>query len=71
MKKEDLFDDEFLKQFKSGEELSSFLKQLQKRGLEKMLEGELDGHLLRQEPKVWIWKYQERLFSEKGSQLLR
>ena len=41
MKKEDLFDDEFLKQFKSGEELSSFLKQLQKRGLEKMLEGEL------------------------------
>ncbi|WP_423818582.1 IS256 family transposase [Salinimicrobium sp. TIG7-5_MAKvit] len=45
MKKEDLFDDEFLKQFKSGEELSSFLKQLQKRGLEKILEGELDGHL--------------------------
>jgi putative transposase len=45
MKKEDLFDDEFLKQFKSGEELSSFLKQLQKRGLEKMLECELDGHL--------------------------
>lgn len=45
MKKEDLFDDEFLKQFKSGEELSSFFKQLQKRGLEKMLEGELDGHL--------------------------
>jgi len=45
MKKENLFDDEFLKQFKSGEELSSFLKQLQKRGLEKMLEGELDGHL--------------------------
>lgn len=45
MKKDDLFDDEFLKQFKSGEELSSFLKQLQKRGLEKMLEGELDGHL--------------------------
>src|SRR5690554_4585782 len=45
MKKEDLFDDEFLKQFKSGEELSRFLKQLQKRGLEKMLEGELDGHL--------------------------
>ncbi|WP_026809701.1 transposase, partial [Arenibacter latericius] len=45
MKKEDLFDDEFLKQFKSGEELSNFLKQIQKRGLEKMLEGELDGHL--------------------------
>lgn len=45
MKKEDLFDDEFLKQFKSGEELSSFLKQLQEHGLEKMLEGELDGQL--------------------------
>ena len=45
MKKEDLFDDEFLKQFKSREELSNFLKQLQKRGLEKMLEGELDDHL--------------------------
>jgi len=45
MKKEDLFEDDFFKQFKSGEELSSFLKQLQKRGLEKMLEGELDSHL--------------------------
>ena len=45
MNKEELFDDDFLKQFKSGEELSNFLKQLQKRGLEKMLEGELDGHL--------------------------
>lgn len=45
MKKEDLFNDEFLKQFKTGEELSDFLKQIQKRGIEKMLEGELDGHL--------------------------
>ena len=45
MNKEEVFDDDFLKQFKSGEELSNFLKQLQKRGLEKMLEGELDGHL--------------------------
>jgi transposase-like protein len=45
MKKEDLFTDEFLKQFKTGEELTGFLKQLQKRGIEKMLEGELDGHL--------------------------
>ena len=45
MKKEDLFNDEFLKQFKTGDELTSFLKQLQKRGIEKMLEGELDGHL--------------------------
>lgn len=45
MKKEDLFNDEFLKQFTTGEELTGFLKQLQKRGIEKMLEGELDGHL--------------------------
>jgi len=45
MKKEELFNDAFLKQFKTGEELTGFLKQLQKRGIEKMLEGELDGHL--------------------------
>jgi transposase-like protein len=45
MKKEDLLNDDFLKQFQSGEELNDFLKQLQKRGIEKMLEGELDGHL--------------------------
>lgn len=45
MKKEELLNDEFLKQFKTGEELNSFLKELQKRGIEKMLEGELDAHL--------------------------
>ena len=45
MKKEDLLNDDFLKQFKTGDELNDFLKQLQKRGIEKMLEGELDGHL--------------------------
>jgi transposase-like protein len=45
MKKEDLLNDEFLKQFKTGEELTSFLKTIQKRGIEKMLEGELDAHL--------------------------
>ena len=45
MKKEDLLTDEFLKQFKTSDELSSFLKQIQKRGIEKMPEGELDGHL--------------------------
>ena len=45
MKKEDLLTDDFLKQFKTGDELSSFLKQIQKRGIEKMLEGELDDHL--------------------------
>ena len=40
-----MFNDEFLKQFKTGDELNGFLKELQKRGIEKMLEGELDGHL--------------------------
>lgn len=45
MEKEDLLSDDFLKQFKSGEELNNFLKQIQKRGIEKMLEGELDSHL--------------------------
>jgi transposase-like protein len=45
MRKEDLFDDDFLKQFKTGDELTGFLKEIQKRGIEKMLEGELDGHL--------------------------
>ena len=37
--------DEILDQFSSGEELSDFLKQLQKRGIEKILKGELDSHL--------------------------
>jgi putative transposase len=45
MKKEELFNDDFLKQFKTGDELNSFLKELQKRGIEKMLEGELDAYL--------------------------
>ena len=45
MKKEDLLSDEFLKQFKTGEDLNGFLVQLQKRGLEAILNGELDAHL--------------------------
>ena len=45
MKTKDLIPDEFLKQFKTGEELNNFLKSIQKRGIEKMLEGELDAHL--------------------------
>ena len=45
MKKDDLISDDFLKQFKTHEELTGFLKQIQKRGIEKMLEGELDAHL--------------------------
>lgn len=39
------FNDDFFKQFKNGEELNTFLKSLQKRGIEKILEGELDSHL--------------------------
>lgn len=45
MKKEEAFSDEFLKQFKTGEDLFSFLRQLQKRGVEAILEGEMDNHL--------------------------
>mgnify|MGYP001225236553 FL=1 len=45
MKKEEVLNADFLKQFKSGEELSDFLSQLQKRGIEQMLEGEMDAHL--------------------------
>lgn len=37
--------DEILSQFSTGEELNSFLKELQKRGIEKMLEGEFNHHL--------------------------
>ncbi len=45
MKKEDLLNEDFLKQFKDSEEFGSFMDQLYKRGVEKMLEGELDAHL--------------------------
>lgn len=45
MKKEDLLKDEFLKQFKNAKELENFLRSLHKRGIEKMLEGEIDAHL--------------------------
>lgn len=45
MKKNDVLNSEFLKQFKTGEELNSFLQELQKRGVEQLLEGEMDAHL--------------------------
>lgn len=45
MKKEDLFSEDFLKQFKNSEEFGDFVNQLYKRGVEQMLEGELDAHL--------------------------
>lgn len=45
MKADDFLSDDFLKQFKTGKQLNDFLGQIQKRAIEKMLEGELDGHL--------------------------
>lgn len=45
MKKEDVLNSEFLKQFRTGAELNNFLGQLQKRGIEQLLEGEMDDHL--------------------------
>jgi len=43
--KEDLLNSEFLKQFKTGEELDGFLKELFVRGTEQILQGEMDNHL--------------------------
>ena len=45
MKPEEILNDAFLQQFKSGAELTTFLEDLHKRGVEKILEGELDAHL--------------------------
>ena len=45
MEKEALLNPDFLKQFKTHEELDSFLKSLYQKGLESILEGELDSHL--------------------------
>jgi transposase-like protein len=45
MKPEDVLHEDFLKQFKTGSELTSFIEQLHKCGVEKILEGELDAHL--------------------------
>lgn len=45
MKKEELLDGDFLKQFKNSKDFSSFVDELYTRGVEQMLEGELDAHL--------------------------
>lgn len=45
MKKEEEFTDGFLDLITNGQELQSFLEVIQKRGIEKLLEAELDGHL--------------------------
>ena len=45
LSKVNLISDDFFNEFKTGEELNDFLKKLQKRGIEKLLEGELNAHL--------------------------
>jgi len=45
MNTEDLLNEEFLKKFKSREEFDGFFSSLYKRGVESMLQGELDSHL--------------------------
>jgi len=45
MKKEELLNSDFLKQFKSSEDFGDFISELYKRGVESMLEGELEAHL--------------------------
>ena len=45
MKKDEALSKEFLSQFKTGEDLFAFMKELQKRGVEQFLEAEMDEHL--------------------------
>jgi Transposase and inactivated derivatives len=45
MKKEDFLNNDFFKQFTTPEEFNDFFSTLHKRGIEAMLEGELDAHL--------------------------
>lgn len=45
MNKKDELTDEFLKQIKNGKDLDSFLDGLRKRGIQQILEGEMDAHL--------------------------
>ena len=45
MKQEDLLNEEFLKKFKTREEFDEFFSSLYKRGVETMLQGELESHL--------------------------
>lgn len=45
MKKEELLSGDFMKQFKSSQELNDFISQIQKRGIEQLLEAEMDNHL--------------------------
>lgn len=45
MDKEELLDKAFLKQFKNSKDFGSFMDELYKRGIESMLEGEMEAHL--------------------------
>jgi transposase-like protein len=45
MKKDEALSKEFLSQFKTGEDLFAFMKELQRRGVEQFLEAEMDEHL--------------------------
>ena len=45
MTKEELLNDDFLKQFKNSKDFGNFISELYKRGVETMLQGELDAHL--------------------------
>jgi transposase-like protein len=45
MTKEELLSSDFLKQFKDSKDFGSFVDELYKRGVETMLEGELEAHL--------------------------
>jgi len=45
MTKEDLLNSDFFKQFKNSEDFNNFISELYKRGVESMLEGELEAHL--------------------------
>jgi len=52
----------------TGDGLNGFLKELQKRGIEKMLEGELDGHLDYEMDLQWVktWYNRRRIHSALG-----
>jgi len=45
MKKEEILNSDFLKQFKDSKDFGNFMDELYKRGIEAMLEGELEAHL--------------------------
>ncbi len=45
MDKDDLLNEEFLKQFKNSKDFGSFMDNLYKRGVETMLKGEIEAHL--------------------------